>query len=883
MRFDLSFLGRLRAMFRKRADDREFADELDVHLALLVEDNLRRGMPADEAERAARVRLGNQSALREQHREERSVPALDSLLQDLLFAIRLIVRGRGFSAAAILTLALGIGANAAGFTIMYAALLRTLPFEAADDLFVVSWNLTSGRRGNASLVELQEWQAQTRTFAGLAGYTSAMMNLSDDRDLPEQVQGTALTSTAFGVLRQRPLIGRDFVAADEQPGAEAVAIIGAKIWRSRYASDPGVLGRSLRVNGRSTTIVGVMPDGLAFPESTEIWTPFVPSASQRTRTARVLRVFGRVADRSTLGEARAELSAFAAQMMTAFPDQTKDLTGARVETFQTRFIGGAGRPMFMTVMGAVSCLLLIACANVANLLLSRASERAREIAVRVALGASRWRIVRQLLIESLVLGCVSGAIGLGLAAAALPLFQAEMARSLPYWVEFRPDAAVFLYVAAICVVTATLFGLAPALHVSKTSQSDVLKEGGRGLTGGPRARRWSSAMVVAEITLTMILLVGAGMTVRSFVVLYFVDLGFETDGLMAMRVPLAPAEYQTPEQRRAFYDRLVPKIGSIAGIGAVAVTTGVPPLDGGERLLEVEGKLGGAAPIFVSTAAVTPRFFDVLQVPLLRGRAFADADGAPGLETVIVNERLARQFFGDEEVLGRRIRFTVRNPAPDQAVDGWRTIVGVSPSIKQGSSLDRYVNAVVYIPLRQEAPTSASIMIRSSLPPGSVMSAIRREAQTIDPDQPLHAVQTLDQILAGDRWWQRTWGSVFGIVAAIAMALSSVGLYAVMSYAVAQRTQEIGVRMAVGASRRQVMWLIVKRGLLQLSLGLALGCLGVLALANIMPGGLEGMSASDPAALVSIAALLTVVCLAACVVPARRATRVDPVVALRAE
>ena len=314
MRFDLSLFGRLRAMFRKRADDREFADELDVHLALLVEDNLRRGMPADEAERAARVRLGNQSALREQHRDERSVPALDSLLQDLRFAIRVIVRGRGFSAAAILTLALGIGANAAGFTIMYAALLRTLPFEAADDLFVVSWNLTSGRRGNASLVELQEWQAQTRTFAGLAGYTSAMMNLSDDRDPPEQVQGTALTPTAFDVLRQRPLIGRDFVAADEQPGAEAVAIIGAKIWRSRYASDPDVLGRSLRVNGRTTTIVGVMPDGLAFPESTEIWTPFVPSASQRTRTARVLRVFGRVADRSTLGEARAELSGFAAQM-----------------------------------------------------------------------------------------------------------------------------------------------------------------------------------------------------------------------------------------------------------------------------------------------------------------------------------------------------------------------------------------------------------------------------------------------------------------------------------------------------------------------------------------------------------------------------------------
>ena len=874
---------RARAFMRRDRDDGEFAAELDEHLALLVEDNLRRGMSSEEARRAARLRLGNPAALREQHRAERGLPRVDTLLQDVRFAIRFIARGRGFSTAAILALALGIGANTAGFTIMYAALLRSLPFDAADDLYVLSWNLRSGRRSNASLTELNEWRAQTKTFAGLAGYSSAMMNLSDDRDLPEQVQGTYLTANAFDVLRQRPMIGRGFTAADEQPGVEPVVIIGARVWRSRYAADREVLGRPIRVNGRPSTIVGVMPDGLKFPESSEIWAPFVPSDAQRARTARVLRVFGRLESGAVPTQARTEFATIAEQSIAANGEQARDLTGIRVETFQTRFIGGAGRPMFMTVMGAVCCLLLIACANVANLLLSRASERAREIGVRVALGASRWRIVRQLLMESLVLGLVGGAIGLGLAAVALPFFDAEMSPSMPYWVEFRLDTTVFAYVAAICVLTAVLFGLVPALQVSKTSQIDVLKEGGRGYTSGYRTRRWSGVMVVSELALTMVLLVGAGLTIRNFMTLYSVDLGVEIDRILATRVTLSPSQYSSPEKRLAFFDQLLPRLSAMPGVEAVALTTGVPPLDGGERLLELEGQSPDVAAPFVGTVTVTPSFFEVLRTPLLRGRSFHDADGASGMETVIINEQLAQRFFAGTDPIGRRIRFTVRSPVAGQPADVWRTIIGICPTIKQGSSLDGYVNAVVYLPFRQDAPASSSIVLRSALPPASIASTVRRAVQAIDGDQPVHDMQTIAQILASDRWWQRTWGSVFGLVAAIALALSSVGLYAVMSYSVAQRTQEIGVRMAVGATRWHVQWLVLKRGLMQIAIGLGLGSAGAVALAKVMPSGLAGTTSSDPAALATIAAVLVVVCVAACIVPARRATRVDPVVALRAE
>jgi predicted permease len=875
---------RLRAFLRPSAIDLDFDEELASHLAMLTDDNIRRGMSPDDARRAARLRLGAAASLKEQHREARGLPGLDAVIQDVRFAFRLIARDRWFSAAAIAALALGIGANATGFTIMNAVFLRGLPFENADRLYVLSWQNRSGRRSNISHPEFQNLRAQTRRFADLAAYRDASMNISDDRALPDEAHGTWVTANTFGVLHQPPLIGRDFTPGDERPGADPVVIIGYTLWRDRYAFDPNALGRTLRVNGQAATIVGVMPEGMRFPDDSALWAPYIPQDAEQERVLRPLRVFGRLQDGTDRRSASAEMSAIAQQLIAVEPQITKDLTGIRVETFTERYIGGGGRPMFLTVMGAVVFVLLIACANVANLLLSRSASRAREVAVRTALGASRWRVIRQLLIESLVLGAIGGALGVLLAVAGARAFDEAIRLSgLPYWVVFTIDYVVLGYVVGICVLSAVLCGLAPALHVSKTKTFTALKDGGRGIAGSRYGRRFSSAIVVAELALTMVLLVGAASMVRSFMTLYFVDLGIRIDRLVTMRLQMPEAKYRTAEARRGLFDRLEPRLAAIPGVEAICVTTGVPPLDGGERLLEIDGLARRDQPTFVGTVAITPRFFDVVGVRIARGRSFNETDGAPGAETVIINERLAAQFFAGEDPLGRRLRFTRREASPGTSVEVWRTIVGVSPTIRQGSPTDEYLNAVVYIPIRQESPAAASLLVRSALPPGSVMDAVRREVQAIDPDQPVLGVQTVAQVLAQDRWWYRTWGGLFGILSGIALLLSCVGLYAVMAYSVTERTQEIGVRLALGARRRQVSWLILRRGLAQLMTGLAIGFLGSLALSRILPGGLASMTPHDPIALLAVALLLSGVSIVACLAPARRATRVDPVVALRAD
>jgi putative ABC transport system permease protein len=880
----MRLLARIRAFFRRGALDRDFEQELDAHLAMLTEDNLRRGMTPEEARRAAAIRMGGAALLKEQHRAARGLPLVDTVLQDVKFAIRLMAKDRWFSAAAIAALALGIGANATGFTIVNAVFLRGLPFDGSDRIYMLSWQNRAGRRVGASYAEFQDLRTQTRTFATLAAYSDANMNLSDDRALPEQANGRWITANTFGLLRQPPLLGRDFTSDDERAGAEPVVLLGYSIWRNRYGADLHAIGSILRVNGRPATIVGVMPEGMKFPYDAEIWMPFIPTETQRlTRTARVLRVFGRLADGVDRRDASTELNAIARQLREACRDETKDLVGVRVETFTERFIGGAGRPMFYTVMGAVVFVLLIACANVANLLLSRSAARAREIAARMALGATRWRIVRQLLVESLVLGVAGGSLGLLLAVGGVRMFDAAMVSSgLPYWIVFSIDYVVFAYVALICVLTAVIFGLAPALHVSRTNSHDVLKEGGRGTAGTVRARRFGTAMVVTELALTIVLLVGAGSLIRSFIALYNVDLGIDVVKLMAMRLQLPDTKYKTPDARRAFFERLELRLAAIPGVEAAAVTTGVPPLDGGERLLETDAA-ARTEPVFVGTVTVSRQFFDVIGVRLLRGRSFVDTDGAPGNETVIINDHLARQFFPGEDPIGRRIRFTQRDAPVGKPPDVWRTIIGVAPLIKQGSPTDGYINAVVYIPYRQDSPTAASLLVHSTLPPASVMDSVRRAVQAIDPDQPVFSIQTLTQVMKQDRWWYSTWAGLFGTLAALGLVLSSVGLYAVMAYVVAQRTQEIGVRIALGARRSQVVWLVLRRAVAQVAMGLAIGLAGAVALRRVLPGGVADISAYDPVAILAILLLLIAVSLAACLVPARRAMRVDPVVALRAE
>ena len=813
------------------------------------------------------------------------------MLQDFRFAVRLLIKERWFSAVAIGALALGIGLNATVFTLVNAVLIRGLPFKDAQDLYMLSWQVKRGGRANVSHVDFKDWRQQARSFSGVAAWTNANMTISDDRGFPEQARGSYMTANAFSVVGQRPFLGRDFGPQDEVRGTDRAVIIGYRIWRNRYAGDSQIVGKLTRVNGEPAVIIGVMPEGMLFPQNTEMWAVFIPNEQQERRTWRGLSVFARVHPGTTRRQATTELSTIAGRITSEYPKDYEEFSGAQLETFNERFNGGEIRAVFLSMMGAVAFVLLIACANVANLLLSRSAGRAREVAVRLALGATRWRVVRQLLIESVLLGSIGGLIGLGIAMFGVRAFDAAVSDSgKPYWIQFTIDYTVIGFLIGVCVLTGVLFGIAPALHVTRTNVHGVLKEGGRGNAGTGRVRWLTGTMVVVEVALTLVLLVGAGLMVRSFLNLYRIDIGMRMDRLMTMQLQLGGDKYQKPEARRAFYDRLLPRLATLPGAEAVSVTTSTPPFGIGRRAVEFDGRPApatiDAAPT-VGTATISPTFFDVAGVRLARGRLFTDADGAAGAETVIVNEQLANEHFTGEDPIGKRIRFMQGpppqgQPAPPPAV--WRTVIGVVPTIRHSQLQDGASLSVAYIPLRQDPPGFASVMVRSATSPETLMTAVRKEVQAIDPDQPVFNLRTMEQLMAQQMWPYRVFGTLFTIFAFIGLVLSAVGLYAVMAYAVTQRTPEIGVRMALGAQGKQVTWMVLKRGLMQLGLGLALGLAGGYFAGRALPSRiLVQTTATDPWTFVAITILLSIVALMACLVPARRAMRVDPLVALRAD
>jgi putative ABC transport system permease protein len=812
------------------------------------------------------------------------------MLQDLRFAIRLIAKERWFSAVAIVALALGIGLNATVFTLVNAVLIRGLPFKDSQDLYMAAWSVKRGGRSNVSYVDFKEWRAQSRAFSGLGAWTNTPMTISDDRGLPEQARGSYLTANAFAVVGQPPLLGRDFRPEDERRGSDRAVIIGYTLWRNRYGGDPGVIGKLTRVNREPAVIVGVMPEGMGFPQNTEMWAVFIPTEAQERRNWRGLNVFGRVHSGVDKAGALTDLNTIANRIKTEYPKDYEELGGAVIETFNERFNGGPIKAVFLSMMGAVAFVLLIACANVANLLLARSANRAREVAVRLALGATRWRVVRQLLIESILLGTIGGLLGLGIAAFGVRAFDAAVADSgKPYWIQFTIDYVVLGFLAGVCVLTGVLFGLAPALHVSRTNVHGVLKEGGRGNAGGGRVRWLTGTMVVVEVALTLVLLVGAGLMVRSFLNLYRVDIGMRLDNLLSMQLQLGGEKYQTPEARRAFYERLEPQLTAIPGTGHVALTTSVPPFGIGRRPLQVDGrpvpKIDDAPN--VGTVTISPSFFDVVRASVVRGRAFNETDGQAGFETVVINDRMAMEHFTGEDPIGKRIKFMQADPRPGdqpQPPAVWRTIVGVVTTVRHNQLQDADSLSVAYVPLRQDPPGFASVMIRSAVAPQTLMTAVRGAVQSIDPDQPVFNLRTLEQSMQQQTWPYRVFGSLFLIFAIIGLVLSAVGLYAVMAYAVTQRTQEIGVRMALGAQGKQVTWMVLRRGLLQLALGLVIGLVGGLFAGKALPSRiLVQTTATDPWTFAAITILLSAVAITACVVPARRAMRVDPLVALRAE
>jgi putative ABC transport system permease protein len=810
-----------------------------------------------------------------------------TFLQDLRFAVRLLIKDRWFTLVAALALALGIGVNNTVFTFVNAVLIRGLPFDDPDRIMSLGTRDARNRDRGVSYLEFQDWRDGTKAFSGLAAFSGSTMNVSDEGRAPEQFAGPYISGTAFKLIGERPILGRDFLPEDDRPGAAPVVVLGNGIWKNRYGSDPAVIGRTIKVNELPVTVIGVMPEGFKFPLNADLWIPVVHMAdlAEQKRDARNFQVFGRLAPGVTVAQAQGELTTIAERLARDFPATNKDVKPT-VMTFNERYNGGQIRLIFLTLMGAVGFVLLIACANVANLLLARSANRAREISVRVSLGATRFRIVRQLLVESILLALISGVIGFALSIVGIKLFDAAVADvGKPYWIKFTLDARVFGFLAAICLGTAFVFGLAPAVHVSKTDINEVLKEGGRS-GSGLRARRWTSALIVVELALTLVLLAGAGFMVHSFMTLYQRDVGIETSRLLTVRLQLPNRKYPTPDQRRDFFKRLDDRLAAMGNVQAATITTN-PPMGGGNpRLLVVEGRepAAGEQPQTVTQVMIGPRYFETIGLRIARGRDFGDLDGTPGHDAAIVNQRFVAMFFPNEDPIGRRIRLTVdgpqgATPPPPTIV----TIVGVSPTVRQRNFQEVLADPVVYVPLRMQAPQFAMLMLRTAGDPAALTPAVREEVRAIDPDLPLFGIMTLDAALAQGRWMFQVIGTMFATFAVIALALSAVGLYAVTAYSVSQRTQEIGVRMALGAQATQVWWLVIRATLVQLAIGLTIGVAGAYGVGKLMSSILIQSTSRDSVTLSSIVILLIAVSVVACFWPARKATRLDPVRALRYE
>jgi predicted permease len=812
-----------------------------------------------------------------------------SLFQDLRYAIRLLLKDRWFTAVAALVLALGIGANNAVFTIVNGVLLRGMPFPNSEQLVVMLTRDIRGQQSGVSMADFNDWRASARTLSGMSLIFSGSFNVSDEGRIPEQYPGAYVSANYFKMVGIAPILGRDFGPEDDGPGGPPLVMLSNAVWQQRYGGDRGVLGTPIRLNGITATVIGVMPQGLGFPQQEQIWLPtsqFPPALRQQPRQSRNYFVLGRLADGVTLEQARAEMNAIGGELARKYPDSNKDLA-PYPDAIETFVIGSELRLLFWTLLGAVGFVLLIACSNVANLLLARAARRTGEMSVRVAVGASRWQVIRQLLTESVLLAFVAGALGLLLSIAGIRWFDAQTQDvGRPFWMVFTMDWRTFAFLFAVCIVTGVLFGLAPALHVSRTNVNETLKEGGRSGSTGIRARRWANGLIVAQLALTLVLLAGAGFMMRSFFEMYNREIGIDTSRVLAMQMILPVRRYPTPDSRSTFMARAEERLSAAPDIEAVSTATNLPGGGGATRQLEFAGRTDVAAserPV-VTLLSVGARYFDAIGVPVARGRAFAESDGLPGRESVIVNQRLVDMHFGGQNAIDAQIRFAAAGPG--QPVSPWLTVVGVAPNVRQRvDNQSRELDPVAYIPHRQNPTLAAGMTLIARTRAGSARAGqtLREAIRAVDPDMALFNIRTLDQVLTQQRFLHRIFGTMFTLFAAIALVLAAVGLYAVTAYAVTQHTREIGVRVVLGAKPAQVIWLFLRRGAVQLGIGLAIGVAGAFGVGQLLQALLVQTSPRDPVTLVAIVVLLTIVATLACIIPARRATRLDPLNALRHE
>jgi putative ABC transport system permease protein len=809
-------------------------------------------------------------------------------LRDIKYAVRSLVLDRGVSTVVILCLALGIGVNATLFSVVDGVLIQSLPFAEPDRLFVLQE--TSERRGirdaGVAYPTLRDWQQRSTMFSSMAATSGSSIALSDGAEA-ERFAGALVTWNMFPILGVNPSLGRHLRIADDRPGAEPVVILSHEVWQRRYQGDPQIIGRSVTVNGKPHTVVAVMPIGFSFPENQKVWIPLGPTAQDNPRTARSLFAFGRLKDGVSLAQARGELTAMAATLETEYP-VTNEGWSAITRPLSDEFIPDDVRLVLLTMMGAVTIVLLIACANVANLMLARASGRQREFCVRAALGAGRAQLIKQLLTECVLLGFASAPLGLAIAYFGVWLLDNAVPPGMvPYYIHWQISPRVVAYTLAVSALTGLVFGLAPALQAGRLNLQEALRDGARGSGQSGRRARLRNGLVVLEVALSLVLLVGASLFVRSFLNLQSASPGFETNPLLTARFFMTGESYATDELKAQRVDDVMRRIEALPGVTS-AFASNFVPLDagGGSGHVIVDGRTypKGEEPLILFTA-VTPHLYKTMGLPLLKGRDFTDNEGAGKTPVAVINETMAKRLWPDADAVGRRFHLVEVDANRDvEAPDEWFTVIGVAPDIRMFQMDDDTPDySVAYVPYRFSNFANIGVTIRAAGDPALLATAVRSSIRESDPGLPIFSVRTMEDLRRQGFWQFRLFGFMFGIFGASALFLAGVGVYGVLSFSVSQRTQEMGVRIALGAKQSDVLGLVVRQGVTLAAIGVVVGLIGAFGITRVIASLLYNVTPTDPLSFGGVALFLALIAVVASYLPARRATNVDPIVALRNE
>jgi len=881
-----TLLSRCASLFGRKKLDAELDEELRSHLDMATEENMKRGLSRQAARTAALRQFGGVVQTRQSYREQRGLPLFETVVQDIRFGMRMLRKSPGFAIVAVLTLALGIGANTAIFSVVKAVLLARLPYKDPSRIVVV-WTASPARGGiplGSSPGDFASWKQNNTVFEDLAPSYDDEKTLTG-QGAPQFLIGYAVAANYLRVLGVEPQIGRLYTDQEDKPGGPRVALVSDHLWHTTFNADPGIIGKAITLDGSSYTVLGVMPPGFNYPATVDIWTPsaIAPAALDDFKNS-YIRIIGRLKPGVTLAQAQNELNAIESQLMSTHPDTD---AGNRIIVVPLREqLDGDIRKPLLILMGAVGVVLLIACANVAGLALARDAERRKEIAVRLALGATRMRLLRQFLIESLLLAAMGGAaglaIGLVLTRALLTLFPNDVANlDIPKVTAIPMDLGVFLFALAATLLTAVLFGIAPVLRAMHAEASDASKEWSRGNTASRTSNRSRSAIVIAEVALSLMLLTAAGLVVASFQRVLDSSLGFHSGHLLALQVFLPPDHYPQKDlvKQRLFVQQVVGKMNALPGVESAAATNFLPLIGfWGTTSFQLRGQAppqGGQVPE-ADERVITPEYLRTMEIPLLRGRTFTVADRAGGAQVIMINQTFANRFFKDKNPVGEELNLGTAIK-PD-----WWQIVGVTGDVKAFGQ-DQPTHLDIYQPYDQVPYPIIAFTLRTTADPAAMVKAAQQALWSVDPDLPVYKAITLDSLASQTLALRRTSSVLFSGFAALALVLACIGIYGVMAYAVTQRRQEIGVRMALGARRADVLRMVMGFGFRMTFAGILLGLAGALASTRLLASLLFQTSAMNPLIFSAAAAVLLAVAILASYLPARRAASIDPMQALRAE